>query len=429
MATKKLLVKTMLMSILTIGTMMSFTACSSDDDMLTAAESNETKNINQSAAAERTVLVYLAGKNNLSKTLQTNLEQMKAGSRRIGNNTLLVFVRRDIQGEKPWLARVSNGELKDSLSLEDMGISTSNMQACNPELMEQVMKYAYSHYPAKEYGLVLGGHSTGWLIGQEPCDTRAFGVDNGDGFTYSNNNNNNKRWINVPTIARVLERVPHLKFIFADCCNFMCLETIYELRNVTDYIIGSPAEVPAEGAPYEQIIPAFFEKDTFCSSIIDIYYRTQNSELPLSAVKTSAIDQLASATRNALDIVQAKIGNGYADIQGLIHYGYSNSSTQYHQEYNLFYDAGDFFRSQLSESDYQQWKQALAGAVVEKRFAKQWKTCMKWSYFYSDFVMTEEKYHGVSMYIPQDPNTEYGKYYAKNNEDIKQLKWYQSVGW
>ena len=183
MATKKLLVKTMLMSILTIGTMMSFTACSSDDDMLTAAESNETKNINQNAAAERTVLVYLAGKNNLSKTLQTNLEQMKAGSRSIGNNTLLVFVRRDILGEKPWLARVSNGELKDSLSLEDMGISTSNMQACNPELMEQVMKYAYSHYPAKEYGLVLGGHSTGWLIGQEPCDTRAFGVDNGDGFS------------------------------------------------------------------------------------------------------------------------------------------------------------------------------------------------------------------------------------------------------
>jgi hypothetical protein len=33
------------------------------------------------------------------------------------------------------------------------------------------------------------------------------------------------------------------------------------------------------------------------------------------------------------------------------------------------------------------------------------------------------------MYIPQDPNTEYGQYYAQNNEDIKQLKWYQSVGW
>ena len=424
MTTIKNLVKTMLVSILTVGTMMSFTACSSDNEVLSEVNDNLQLNASRYAAAERTVLVYLAGKNNLSQSLQTNLEQMKAGSRLIGNNTLLVFVRRDMQGEKPWLARVNNGELTDSVSLDDMGFGKSNMQACNPELMEQVMRYAFSHYPANEYGLVLGGHSTGWLIDEEPGQTRAFGVDNGDGYTYSRKN---KRWMNVPTMARVLERVPHLKFIFADCCNFMCLETMYELRNVTDYIIGSPAEIPAEGAPYEQIIPALFEKNAFCSSVIDIYYRTQNGELPLSAVKTSAIDQLASATRYALDMVQAKIGNGYADTQGLIHYGYSGSSIQFHQEYNLFYDAGDFFRSQLSENDYLQWKQALDKTVIEKRFAKQWRTCMTWRYIYSDFEMTEEKYHGVSMYIPQDANTEYGIYYAQNNEDIKQLKWYQSV--
>ena len=426
MVTKKILVKTMLMSILTVGTMMSFTACSSDDEVLDEVNNSLQLRTSRNATVERTVLVYLAGKNNLSESLQTNLEQMKAGSKRIGNNTLLVFVRRDIKGEQPWLARVSNGELTDSVSLDDMGISTSNMQACNPELMEQVLQYAFNYYPANEYGLVLGGHSTGWLIEQEPSTTRAFGVDNGDGYTYSSRN---RRWINVPTIARVLERVPHLKFIFADCCNFMCLETMYELRNVTDYIIGSPAEIPAEGAPYEQIMPALFEKNTFCTSAIDIYHRTQNGEVPLSVVKTSAMDQLASATRYALDMVQEKIGNGYADTQGLIHYGYSGSSIQFHQEYNLFYDAGDFFRSHLSESDYQQWKQALDEAVVEKRFAKQWRTCMMWRYTYSDFEMTEEKYHGVSMYIPQDPNTEYGKYYVRNNEDIKQLKWYQSVGW
>ena len=424
MTTIKNLVKTMLVSILTAGTMMSFTACSSDNEVLSEVNDNLQLNASRYAAAERTVLVYLAGKNNLSQSLQTNLEQMKAGSRLIGNNTLLVFVRRDMQGEKPWLARVNNGELTDSVSLDDMGFGNSNMQACNPELMEQVMRYAFSHYPANEYGLVLGGHSTGWLIDEEPGQTRAFGVDNGDGYTYSRKN---KRWMNVPTMARVLERVPHLKFIFADCCNFMCLETMYELRNVTDYIIGSPAEIPAEGAPYEQIIPALFEKNTFCSSVIGIYYRAQNGELPLSAVKTSAIDQLANATRYALDMVQAKIGNGYADTQGLIHYGYSGSSIQFHQEYNLFYDAGDFFRSQLSESDYLQWKQALDKTVIEKRFAKQWRTCMTWRYIYSDFEMTEEKYHGVSMYIPQDANTEYGIYYAQNNEDIKQLKWYQSV--
>ena len=165
MATKKILVKTMLMSILTVGTMMSFTACSSDDAVLDEVNNSMQSKTSRNATAERTVLVYLAGKNNLSESLQTNLEQMKAGSKCIGNNTLLAFVRRDIQGEQPWLARVSNGELTDSVSLDDMGISTSNMQACNPELMEQVLKYAYSHYPAN------GSTCRRWPVCWSACPT------------------------------------------------------------------------------------------------------------------------------------------------------------------------------------------------------------------------------------------------------------------
>ena len=77
MTRKKYLVKTMLMSILTVGTIMTFTACSSDDDILMEVKNNAKTSINQYAPTERTVLVYLAGKNNLSKSIQTNLEQMK----------------------------------------------------------------------------------------------------------------------------------------------------------------------------------------------------------------------------------------------------------------------------------------------------------------------------------------------------------------
>ena len=76
MATKKILVKTMLMSILTVGTMMSFTACSSDDAVLDEVNNSMQSKTSRNATAERTVLVYLAGKNNLSESLQTNLEQM-----------------------------------------------------------------------------------------------------------------------------------------------------------------------------------------------------------------------------------------------------------------------------------------------------------------------------------------------------------------
>ena len=152
--------------------------------------------------------------------------------------------------------------------------------------------------------------------------------------------------------------------------------------------------------------------------------------MPLVVVKTSEMDQLASATRSAFDIVQDKIGNGYANTKGLIHYNYCNDGEkQFHQQYAVFFDAGDFFLSQLPAQDYRLWKQALDRAVIEKRFAKQWLTCKSWRLFYTDFEMTREKFHGVSMFVPQSTDGAYGEYYASYNQNICQLQWYQAVGW
>ena len=89
MKTKKNLVKTMLMSILTAGMMTLTASCSNDDDVLNEMHNNPTPN----AQAERTVLVYLAGHNDLSGCLERNIRQIKDGSRRMGSGTLLVFVR------------------------------------------------------------------------------------------------------------------------------------------------------------------------------------------------------------------------------------------------------------------------------------------------------------------------------------------------
>lgn len=54
-----------------------------------------------------------------------------------------------------------------------------------------------------------------------------------------------------------------------------------------------------------------------------------------------------------------------------------------------------------------------------------WATELSWNKYYGDFTMTTEKYHGVSMFVPQDPTK--GSY-GKMNIDIKQLSWYNAVG-
>ncbi|MBO4658129.1 MAG: hypothetical protein J5637_00745 [Prevotella sp.] len=397
------------------------TACSSNDDDYEPVQPTLKKSESITVAQAKTVLVYMAGRNDLSDMANDDLREMVQGSKLLGaHDNLLVFVRRDKTEKLPWLARIKNGMVTDSVSLSDMGITSSDGEnrASDPVVMENVMRYAFSHYPAMEgnYGLVLWGHGSGWLMKDEVkcAPRRAYGVDYGE--------NSNGLWMNITTMANILKGMPHLKFIMADCCNFMCLEVLYELRNVCDYIIGSPAEIPGSGAPYDQIVPDMFADGRFYTSIIDKYYQSMYGYLPLTAVQTNQMEQLAQATRHAMQAVQTTISGNYADMTGLIHYYHTDKRRDFHPEYNIFYDAGDFFLSHAPQDVYLQWKQALDKAIVEHRNATCWSTDKPWCMKYSDFTVTDQKMHGVSMFVEQNPAK--GNY-AKYNEDIKKMDWWK----
>jgi hypothetical protein len=136
------------------------------------------------------------------------------------------------------------------------------------------------------------------------------------------------------------------------------------------------------------------------------------------------MERVAQATRQAWQVVKDELGDGDPDMTGLIHYYYTDDRFCFYPEYNIFYDAGDFFLRHAPQEVYQQWRQVLDQAIVECRKATFWATDKFWRYFYSDFTVTDEKMHGVSMFVPQDPST--GNY-AQYNEDIKQLAWWKVV--
>ena len=426
MTTKKNLVKIMLMSIAT-AVCFSFGACSNEDDPVAAARETAAEIPANVPGDAKTVLIYLAGGNDLKNVLKQNLKDCKEGSKRLRDNeNLIVFARFRNEGES-WVARLKNGEVTDLVSLKDLGIFSSDGEnrACDPGVMEGVMSYAFKKYPAKDgnYGIVFGSHGSGWLKKKEVhqrMGSRAICVDYGDNYM----SDYNARWINIPTLAGILRNQPHLKFIMTDCCNMMCLENLYELRTTCDYLIGSPAEIPGKGAPYDQIVPDMFKDGDFYKTIIDKYETSVKGTLPLVAVKTSEMENVAQATRTALAAVKEKIGNGYADMTGMIHYFHLDYSNDFFPEYNAFYDAGDFMHTYAPADVYQQWRQALDKAVVERRMATRWATEKRWDKKYSDFEVTEEKFHGVSMYVPQDPSKGNN---AQFNEDIKFFEWYKAT--
>lgn len=398
----------LLWSVSAILLCLMLTACCKDDD-------------DDEAPSTRTVIVYMSGENSLSSCAAADLVEMKEGSKLIdGNDNLVVWYDRAMKDELPWLARIKNGVLTDSVSIVDLGISQKDEQSSAPHVFEKVLTYAVSHYPATDgYGLVLWGHASGWVLQDSIAYSRGYGVDNGRNDPYSNNG----PWLNIPTIRKVLEKLPKLTFIFADCCNFMCLETLYELRNVTDYVIGSPAEIPDDGAPYETVAPAMFDRKALTTSILDRYSARYPNYLPLSAVKTSEMEVVAQATRTVMEVIRQQQDSEYADMTGTIHYYYDGSGySSFNPVYNIFYDAGDFVRSHAPEADYKKWREILDRAVIDKRIATQWETNKSWYKYYTDFTMTEEKFHGVSMYVPQA-----GGLNSKYLRDIQNFAWYTNI--
>ena len=369
----------------------------------------------------RTVLIYMSAENTLSYDSENDLEEIRQGSQELTNDDyLLVYYDRAKKDELPWLARIVKGQLKDSVSIADMQISEKDEYASNPAVFEKVLSYAYSHYPATAgYGLTFWGHASGWLREDSIARSRGYGVDNGT----NSPSYDSGYWLNIPTLRQALEKQPHLEFILADCCNFMCLETIYELCEVTDYIVGSAAEIPAQGAPYDKVVPEMFKRKDAAKAIMTKYAESYKDYLPLSVAKTVEVDALAEATRTVLKAIYSRLDTEYPDMTGLIHY-YNEYRAQYHPYYNIFYDAGDFVKKYATEAEYKEWKQALDRVISDKIFSKKWDTNKSWYSHYSDFEMTEERYHGVSMYVPQDPDLGYHKRY---NDDLKLFGWYYAT--
>lgn len=400
-----------------------FSACHKDDPIVVPED------------FQRSVLVYIAGDNSLTNYLRADMRQIIQGTQNLDtNNKLILFV--DNSRERPYFLQVEKGDTTRLKTFE------TELKSSDPETLYDAMKYVIDNFKAKSYGLVLWGHADGWLIRNTTSPTtmkaprRAYGVDNRDGQTY----------MNIPDMAKALQRLPKLNFIFADCCCFMCVENVYELRKCADYLIGSPAEIPAEGAPYQNTVPAMFSQDsTYYKQIIDTYFaQTSNGfKVPLTAVKTSELEDLASITAATLqsfanDIEPLEDGCRYPDVNKLIFYF---DHTQF--------DMQDFMLRYASEAQYKEWKRVFDKAVPYHTFTTVWMANHVYPSPYNqmefaDFTVTEERLGALGMFVPQTDADQdrWNRFYKMNlnksmslmNSEIKDMQWYQAaqlakMGW
>lgn len=254
------------------------TACSSDEPV-------------KPEVTNRTVLVYIVSNNSLGRDSldYDDIDEMLVAARNgdIADGRLLVYHAGAY--DQPELKEITSSGIK-SLKVYD-----NSEYSVESSRMAQVITDAKTLAPADDYGLVLWSHASGWLEdGMEPAQetTYSFGIDR-----------INK--MNVTTLAQTLESTgDKFSFIYFDCCLMASVEVAYELRNTTDFIVGSTTELPAAGMPYNKNIQCFFKPTPdlvqAANNTFELYDTKSDSRerwCTMSVISTASLTRLADATK------------------------------------------------------------------------------------------------------------------------------------
>lgn len=341
----------------------------------------------------RTVLVYMEAKNNLGYSVDAlNLRQMQeaAALGDLGKGRLLVFHSPN-SGETTIKEITATGI--DTLYIYQEAPSAVTID-CMRDAWAKVKEYA----PAKEYGMVLWSHATGWL--QDGI------ADSQSGTTLYSYGSEKGSKMNITSLAKALSG-QDLKFIYFDCCYMGNIETLYELRNCSEYFVASATEVPFNGMPYDLNLKYLFADPLdlagAAQSTFDYYseqYGTTTTNCPVTdaVIKAGAIDKLAQLTHEV-----------YLQADTLYPEGYSPQI--YSVDYKTYYnDLEHYVKAICTDSALlEDWEAALAD-VVEYKVA--------WPWIWGEAEITD--YCGLSTYIIKDS----GYIYTRN---YNTLSWYTDV--
>lgn len=362
----------------------------------------------------RTVLVYLAGDNNLSSEISATVEAIRRGWRYSGNRCLIYI---DTYDAPPKLLSVRGGcKVTPEPYIETVAEYTEENSA-SAQVFGRVVREVIASYPADSYGLVFASHATGWLpegtLSNPSRSSRTIGQDTNPGIMQGSE-------IELEDFAAALPDGA-FNFIAFETCLMAGVEVAYELRNKTDYIVASSAEMFSFGfVPiYRSSIMSLMDTSlplergliAFASSYRD-YMFSQSGEhrsLTLGVIKTSGMDHLAGLTRHVFrEAAQGK----FVDIEGLQHfdrpgtYGDSPRSPRYFDFLDYMERAATPLRYAAIEAQVDKmvvWKASTAGFLLGQRGGFEIK-----------------RHGGMTTYVSQS-------HFEKLNESYSRTAWFQAI--
>lgn len=353
--------------------------------------------------AERTVIVYMLADNSLAGSVrQDTTEMVQAKDLIPADVNFILFL--DDKLNKPAIYELSAAGGMQLWKQYDEEL------CCTDSLtMFQILHGIEHFFPARHYGLTLWSHATGWTPRR-----KTFGKDETLGASTTA-----EPEMEIPILHDVLAQLPRFDYIFFDACFMACIEVAYQLRDVADFMVSSPAEIPGPGAPYDKVMEALCKGDA--KGIVSAYdsaYPGRYSNFYYSGVLLSCIDlQKVEALAQATGPLLVPYYMNRTEQPGTEFQAYCTYLTKY----THFYDMRTTMHRLLPASDYEAWMKAFDEAVPLRTLS----STNRWfaNYCTDATVHDPDNYGGVSMFVPRSVYDAYGW-----NDKFRETAWYKAIG-
>lgn len=355
----------------------------------------------------RTVIVYMAAENSLSAYVNSDVSEMLEGVKYMGaKDHLILYV------DNTSSARIYDITWQDTARyMRDLKPAfqwKEDVNSCDAENLRFVLNYAREHSQVNSYYLVMWSHGSGWLPDfndrYKNAPKFAFGIDNMNGTT-----SDSGPQMDISDLADVCEEFGQLDVILFDACFMQNIETAYELRHSARYIVGSPAEIPAEGAPYNLLMQPLFTDGDNVKEQIDSYHIGYNKNaVLLSAVKTDALENFARFTASYVSRYrEAFLSLNSKDLLNYFDYDKNNRNGMYCD----FFDIRGLMQRVLSDDDYQLWNSEYEKIISYSVVSNYWTSVF--AGMSGCITVDKSQYGGMTMHVPLSKYDTYSPWFSK----------------
>lgn len=327
-----------LVSLLVLLTSSVFLSC--DNDSTDEPDNNSSK-------YKQTVLMYMpwSGGSIYSYFLQniSSFETAIRNNKGFDGNALVVFI-----SESETKSHLINIKYNDGECYRDT-IRSFYFDECDYTTsagIASVINNAIKIAPAKTYALAIGSHGMGWLPVGSDISTRArmSAMMNPNVYLtrYFGHSSDSNYQTDISTLADGIKKTGlRMEYIMFDDCYMSNIETAYELKDVTDYLIASTCEIMIDGMPYSEIGMDLLKNNykNICDGFYSFY---SNYSMPCGTIGVTdcnEVERMAEIMKEINTVYPLGV-ESVDDIQDLD--GYNTT---------VFFDFGDYV-SHLCKDEY-----------------------------------------------------------------------------